>query len=227
MGRRLQHDHDEPERAGENCRGDASEHPAAAPGGRRPAEGCQERGCSTESRFDRCAVDGLSLRRARILGSLIADAHGATLDLADSTWRDSLVTGGRLGAVQLPGATMTAVRFRGTKLDYLNLSGAQLDDVVFEGCELGDVDARGATLHSVGFTDCSITELNVTASESVAFCHALVHLTGSRIDGSQSDVWFRDTLGLRKAGGVWKIAHGHESVPMQMDGSFRAANFKP
>jgi hypothetical protein len=27
---------------------------------------------------------------------------------------------------------------------------------------------------------------------------------------------------------VWKIAHGHESVPMQMDGSFRAAiDLKP
>jgi PhnB protein len=72
----------------------------------------------------------------------------------------------------------------------------------------------------IGF---AITELNITASEDVAFCHALVHLTGSRTDGSESDVWFRDTLGLRKASGVWKIAHGHESVPMRMDGSFRAA----
>ena len=77
----------------------------------------------------------------------------------------------------------------------------------------------------IGF---AITELRVTASEDVAFCHALVHLTGSRTDGSESDVWFRDTLGLRKAGGVWKIAHGHESVPMHMDGSFGAAiDLKP
>ena len=77
----------------------------------------------------------------------------------------------------------------------------------------------------IGF---AITELRVTASEDVAFCHALVHLTGSRADDSESDVWFRDTLGLRKAGGAWKIAHGHESVPMHMDGSFRAAtDLKP
>ena len=77
----------------------------------------------------------------------------------------------------------------------------------------------------IGF---AITELKVTASEDVAFCHALAHLTGSRTDGSQSNVWFRDTLGLRKAGGLWKIAHGHESVPMYMDGSFRAAiDLKP
>jgi len=115
-----------------------------------------------ESRLDRCALDRLSLRRARILGSLIADGHGASVDFADSTWRDSLVTGGRFGAVQLPGATLTGVRFRGTKLDYLNLSGAQIDDVVFEDCEIGDIDARGATLRSVRFSGCSIHELNVT-----------------------------------------------------------------
>jgi ketosteroid isomerase-like protein len=72
----------------------------------------------------------------------------------------------------------------------------------------------------IGF---EITDLRITAGEDVAFCHALVHLTGSRTDGSQSDVWFRNTLGLRKVGNAWKIAHGHESVPMHMDGSFRAA----
>jgi ketosteroid isomerase-like protein len=64
-----------------------------------------------------------------------------------------------------------------------------------------------------GQIDFAITELRVTASEDVAFCHALVHLTGSRTDGSESDVWFRDTLGLRKAGGVWKIAHGASPCP--------------
>jgi uncharacterized protein YjbI with pentapeptide repeats len=115
-----------------------------------------------ESRLDRCALDGLSLRRARILGSLIVDPRATTVDFADSTWRDSAVVGGRLGAVQLPGATLTAVRFKGTKLDYLNLSGARLEEVVFEGCELGAIDARGATLQSVRFSDCSINELNVT-----------------------------------------------------------------
>jgi PhnB protein len=77
----------------------------------------------------------------------------------------------------------------------------------------------------IGF---ELTDLHVTAGEEVAFCYALVHLTGSRTDGSDSDVWFRNTLCLRKVGGAWKITHGHESVPMYMDGSFRAAvDLKP
>jgi len=77
----------------------------------------------------------------------------------------------------------------------------------------------------IGF---EITDLHITAGDDVAFSHALIHLTGSRTDGSESDVWFRNTLCLSKVGGVWKIAHGHESVPMHMDGSFRAAiDLKP
>jgi len=73
-----------------------------------------------------------------------------------------------------------------------------------------------------------IIDLHVIAGDDIAFCHALIHLTGSRTDGSESDVWFRNTLCLRKTGDVWEIAHGHESVPMHMDGSFRAAiDLKP
>jgi PhnB protein len=77
----------------------------------------------------------------------------------------------------------------------------------------------------IGF---AITELRVTASEDVAFCHALVHLTGSRTDGSESDVWFRDTLGLRKAGGVWKIATATNPCPCTwMEASERPSILSP
>lgn len=77
----------------------------------------------------------------------------------------------------------------------------------------------------IGFT---INDLHVTAGEDVAFSHGLIHLTGTRTDGSETDVWFRNTLCFRKAGDAWKIAHGHESVPMLMDGSFKAAiDLKP
>jgi ketosteroid isomerase-like protein len=71
-------------------------------------------------------------------------------------------------------------------------------------------------------------DLSVTAGADVAFCHGLVRLTGSRTDGSESDMWFRSTLCLRKIDGVWKIAHLHQSVPLHMDGSLRAAvDLKP
>jgi ketosteroid isomerase-like protein len=71
-------------------------------------------------------------------------------------------------------------------------------------------------------------DLTITAGEDVAFCHSLNRLSGTKIDGEKSDIWFRHTLGFHKIGGGWKITHEHESVPFYMDGSLRAAvDLKP
>ncbi|HSA82205.1 MAG TPA: nuclear transport factor 2 family protein [Geminicoccaceae bacterium] len=68
-----------------------------------------------------------------------------------------------------------------------------------------------------------IRDLNIKAGDDVAFCHGLSRLSGTKTDGEEADVWFRQTLCFRRIGGEWKIAHQHESVPFYMDGSFRAA----
>ena len=74
----------------------------------------------------------------------------------------------------------------------------------------------------------AVTELDVTTDGDVAFCHSLNHLTGTKTTGETADLWFRHTLGLRRADGVWTIVHEHESVPFYMDGSFKAAiDLKP
>ena len=114
-----------------------------------------------ECHLERCGVDGLALRRARLVDCLLTDNHGAGVDFADSTWRDSRLSGGRLGALTLPGATWTGVHVRGVKLGFVNLAGARLEDVVFEECEIGGIDARAAQLHSVAFIECTVGELNV------------------------------------------------------------------
>ena len=73
-----------------------------------------------------------------------------------------------------------------------------------------------------------IQNLEISASDEVAFCHGLTHLTGKKVDGEKPDVWFRETVCLRKIDGRWLITHSHESVPFYMDGSFRAAvDLKP
>jgi len=117
-----------------------------------------------ECRLQRCGLDGASLRRARIAESLISDIHAATVDFADSTWRDSQVSGGRLGAVTLVGATWTDIRVRGSHFGFINLAGAHLQDVIFEGCEVGSLDVRGAELRSVTFEDCRVDELDVAGA---------------------------------------------------------------
>ncbi|MBV9993699.1 MAG: nuclear transport factor 2 family protein [Caulobacteraceae bacterium] len=68
-----------------------------------------------------------------------------------------------------------------------------------------------------------IHDLKVTAGQDMAFAHGLVHLTGRKLDGEEADIWFRQTLGLRRLGDAWKLNHEHDSVPFYMDGSLRAA----
>jgi uncharacterized protein YjbI with pentapeptide repeats len=129
-----------------------------------------------ECRLARCSLDGLSLRRARIVESLVEDVHGASVDLADSTWRDARITGGRLGAVTLTGATWSTVRVQGSRFGFVTVAGAHFDDVEFEGCEIGSFDARGAELRRVTFTDCAVEELNVSGATL-----ARVDLSGARL----------------------------------------------
>jgi len=59
----------------------------------------------------------------------------------------------------------------------------------------------------------TMEELSIHADGTVAFCHSLNRLQGTRIDGQPIDITMRSTLGLRKQDGEWKIIHGHTSFP--------------
>jgi ketosteroid isomerase-like protein len=73
-----------------------------------------------------------------------------------------------------------------------------------------------------------VRDQQIFTEGDLAFAHSLNRLTGRKKTGDQADVWFRETLGLRREGGQWKIIHQHESVPFYMDGSDRAAlDLKP
>jgi PhnB protein len=72
----------------------------------------------------------------------------------------------------------------------------------------------------IGF---EIADLRVAAGDETAFCHFLSQMSAVAVQGGAFSVWNRVTLGLRKIGGRWRIAHVHESVPFYMDGSFGAA----
>ena len=50
-----------------------------------------------------------------------------------------------------------------------------------------------------------VTELQITASDTVAYCHALLTVFHSTA---------RLTIGLRKEQGHWVIAHEHHSYPL-------------
>lgn len=59
----------------------------------------------------------------------------------------------------------------------------------------------------------TMEELTVEADGTVAFCHSLNRLQGTRSDGQEVDITMRSTLGFRRLDGEWKIIHGHTSLP--------------
>lgn len=67
-----------------------------------------------------------------------------------------------------------------------------------------------------------VRDVRLIAGGDVAFWSGLVNMTGTKTDGTEVDLWFRQTVGLTKTEGGWKIAHIHDSVPFAMDGSGRA-----
>lgn len=79
-----------------------------------------------------------------------------------------------------------------------------------------------------GPIEVSLTEVGITVGDDVAFAHSINRMRGTKRDGLEVDLWSRETVGLRRIDGAWKITHTHSSVPFLMDGSGLAAlDLKP
>jgi ketosteroid isomerase-like protein len=69
-----------------------------------------------------------------------------------------------------------------------------------------------------------VTQVEITAGPDVAFATSIDWLSATPKGMTDSfRLWYRVTLGLRKIDGRWLITHEHQSVPFEMDGSFRAS----
>ena len=76
----------------------------------------------------------------------------------------------------------------------------------------------------VGAPRREVTRLEITAGADVAFATSIDRLSAIPRGMTEAfTLWFRVTLGLRKVDGRWLVTHEHESVPFEMDGSFRAS----
>jgi PhnB protein len=73
-----------------------------------------------------------------------------------------------------------------------------------------------------GPIDYELHDQRVVVGDSVAVSHSLNRMRATATDGTRSELWFRQTICLERAGDGWKITHEHESVPLAMDGSGRA-----
>jgi uncharacterized protein (TIGR02246 family) len=60
-------------------------------------------------------------------------------------------------------------------------------------------------------------DLRIALGDSVAFCHSLSHVKGTRANGEKADYWVRVTVGFEKRNGQWLMTHDHVSMPLDME----------
>jgi hypothetical protein len=56
-----------------------------------------------------------------------------------------------------------------------------------------------------------VTDLTLATSSDLAVARSLDHMTGTKTDGEQVDLWTRSTVCFRKTDGDWKVMHVHSS----------------
>ena len=111
-----------------------------------------------------CRLDQATLRRGHFVDCVLDESQATSLDVADSSWRDTVISSCRFGALVAHGSDMTRVQVTGGKLDYVNLRGGTATDVVFKGCLLGEIDVGAAQLSRLRFVDCEIELLDVSGA---------------------------------------------------------------
>jgi ketosteroid isomerase-like protein len=70
-------------------------------------------------------------------------------------------------------------------------------------------------------------DVQISADVNVALSHSLSHVTGQLKNGTEIDMWFRTTLGFRRVGGRWLIAHEHGSVPFDPESGKASLGLQP
>lgn len=117
-----------------------------------------------DCRFSDCQFGSFRLRRSTLSGCVLEDVRAPVLDAADSTWREVVLRGSRLGAFIAPGVDLLRMTVHGGRLDYVNLRGADLTQVQFLDCRIAELDVGSAQLAQVRFRGCQLDRLVLTAA---------------------------------------------------------------
>lgn len=70
-------------------------------------------------------------------------------------------------------------------------------------------------------------EVQIGAGETAAYWHCLDHVRGTRPDGNEINMWWRETACLRKIDGQWLITHMHSSEPFDMESGKALLGLRP
>lgn len=120
---------------------------------------------AAHSRIVECAVEGATVDRLDLGGATlvdvrVSDVRAAAVSARDGRWRNTLVTGGRIGMLDLWRAELDGVELRGLRIDYLSLASASVADVRLVDCVLGTLDLPQARVERVCFEGCRADEVD-------------------------------------------------------------------
>ena len=82
------------------------------------------------------------------------------------------------------------------------------------------------TMCGLGSMIFDMHDLNVVASDDVAFATALNRCGGIGENGEEKTGWMRMTAGYRKTNGKWRVVHEHFSAPFDME-TLKVLDLKP
>lgn len=72
-----------------------------------------------------------------------------------------------------------------------------------------------------------VKDLNITANDTIAYAHGLVHNIMTPKNGEKVDMWMRCTRCFEKQGGKWLITHEQYSVPVDFKSGKALMDLKP
>ena len=78
-----------------------------------------------------------------------------------------------------------------------------------------------------GFPCYEMSDLKITATNELAFCHSLNHIRATKTNGGKLDMWWRETVCYHRINGMWLITHVHSSVPFNMHSGKASLYLKP
>lgn len=73
----------------------------------------------------------------------------------------------------------------------------------------------------------SFNDLIIYSSDTLAVCSLFNHVIAVKPDQTILDMWWRESLGLKKINGEWSIIHTHSSVPFNPENGMASMGLKP
>jgi uncharacterized protein YjbI with pentapeptide repeats len=111
--------------------------------------------------FALAAADSIETRKARFLECRINLQSAVEWVATESVFRNSEISIGRVGSLELAGVSMNSVVVSGTRTNFISLANSKLQDVLFKDCRFDTLDFVSVTAKRVRFQDCVVEDVDL------------------------------------------------------------------